>query len=111
MSATTSSAGRSVVTSPLRPAPGSLTMTLAPSRAMSSAMLRPSPRPAPVMIPALPSRFIQKPPVRTSICLRFFTLGQSKIDHDVVGDLLELGAQLIGRHSDGDDNDRLCGED
>src|SRR6516225_5571238 len=53
ISSTTSSAGAALVPAPSAAPPGSLTTTLAPSAAQSSAISRPMPRPAPVTMMTL----------------------------------------------------------
>src|SRR5215472_16439692 len=53
ISSTTSSAGVALVPDPSAAPPGSLTTTLAPSAAQSSAISRPMPRPAPVTMMTL----------------------------------------------------------
>src|SRR4051812_43843090 len=53
ISSTTSSAGAALVPDPSAATPGSLTTTLAPSAAHSSAIARPMPRPAPVTMMTL----------------------------------------------------------
>src|SRR5258705_8964968 len=53
ISSTTSSAGAALVPEPSAATPGSLTTTLAPSAAQSSAISRPMPRPAPVTMMTL----------------------------------------------------------
>src|SRR5882672_961855 len=53
ISSTTSSAGAALVPEPSAATPGSLTTTLAPSAAQSSAISRPIPRPAPVTMTTL----------------------------------------------------------
>ncbi len=55
ISSTTSSAGVALDPEPSAAPPGSLTTTLAPSAAQSSAISRPMPRPAPVTMMDLPS--------------------------------------------------------
>src|SRR4051812_13772802 len=55
ISSTTSSAGEALDPDPSAATPGSLTTTLAPSAAQSSAISRPIPRPAPVTMIDLPS--------------------------------------------------------
>src|SRR5258706_395622 len=55
ISATTSSAGEALDPEPSAATPGSLTTTLPPSAAQSSAISRPMPRPAPVTMTDLPS--------------------------------------------------------
>src|SRR5690242_18366614 len=55
ISSTTSSAGEAFDPEPSAATPGSLTTTLAPSAAQSSAISRPMPRPAPVTTIDLPS--------------------------------------------------------
>src|SRR5262249_24576280 len=55
ISSTTSSAGAALLPEPSAAPPGSLTTTLAPSAAQSSAISRPMPRPAPVTMMDLPS--------------------------------------------------------
>src|SRR6266511_1685303 len=57
ISATTCCAGVTSAPSPVSVAPRSLTTTFAPARASASACSRPMPRPAPVTIATLPSRF------------------------------------------------------
>src|SRR5215469_2956763 len=60
ISSTTSSAGAALLPEPSAAPPGSLTTTLAPSVAQSSAISRPMPRPAPVTMTDLPSSDLAK---------------------------------------------------
>src|SRR5262249_45416759 len=60
ISSTTSSAGAALEPEPSAAPPGSLTTTLAPSAAQSSAISRPMPRPAPVTMMDLPSSDLAK---------------------------------------------------
>src|SRR5215469_5329116 len=60
ISSTTSSAGAAFDPEPSAAPPGSLTTTLAPSAAQSSAISRPMPRPAPVTTMDLPSSDLAK---------------------------------------------------
>jgi hypothetical protein len=63
MASTTSPAGPAELPDPSGSDPRSLTTTLAPWRANSSACSRPMPRPAPVTITTRPSQIPRAPPV------------------------------------------------
>src|ERR1700761_8754683 len=73
ISSTTSSAGAALEPEPSDAPPGSLTTTLAPSAAQSSAISRPMPRPAPVTMMTLPSSDLamESAPVDEGLSLPF----------------------------------------
>src|SRR5438876_6215911 len=69
ISSTTSSAGAALEPAPSAATPGSLTTTLAPSPAQSSAISRPMPRPAPVTMMTLSCSDLALVVLRLSLCI------------------------------------------